>query len=462
MSDLETEARQELEEDERTILSVYRNIRDESLFRVYFMDATYLEITGSLIAWAEGFPPADDEEVEPGEAGWEPADWPSLPWDVRDWVQQEIEALLSAAGEELAKDLLSHSLTDQLHLVAERSDLHEWSLAHVLLEHSRRAVLADPKTAADLIEVALHLVRHFDGYDPARVRELRARLFAHRANALRVLGEFRSAGESFRKADACLLDADHGMPETVWAEILSLHASLLREERRFDEARQALAEARALYEREGARPLVARVILKLAKTLEEEGEIEEALRLLAEAEPMLDPRDPRMRLCMEQNRLDFLTKLGRFSEAGMLLPSVHALAVASRADLNLLRLRWSEARILCGMGESERGATLFDEVRRAFMERGMAYDAALVMLDLAVVHLREGRTDELARLAKDILPIFASREIQREAMMALLLFTEAAKENRLSVELVRELAGHLLRERCSSPRVPHPCALIDS
>jgi hypothetical protein len=79
----------------------------------------------------------------------------------------------------------------------------------------------------------------------------------------------------------------------------------------------------------------------------------------------------------------------------------------------------------------------------------MGYDAALVSLDLALLYAREGETAALKRLALELMPVFTSREIHREATAALLVFQHACEEERASADLVRHLAAFLWREKRS-------------
>jgi len=99
---------------------------------------------------------------------------------------------------------------------------------------------------------------------------------------------------------------------------------------------------------------------------------------------------------------------------------------------------------LQGRGPAE---AAFREVQREFLERRMGYDAALVSLDLARLLAAEGCTDDLKRLAAELMPVFESRDVHREAIVALLIFQRACEEERLTVELVQQLAAYLRRER---------------
>jgi hypothetical protein len=75
----------------------------------------------------------------------------------------------------------------------------------------------------------------------------------------------------------------------------------------------------------------------------------------------------------------------------------------------------------------------------------MSYDAALVSLDLSLVYLGEGKLSELKQLAGDLVLLFESRDVHREALGALYLFQKACEEERLTEQTVSRLAELLRR-----------------
>ena len=66
---------------------------------------------------------------------------------------------------------------------------------------------------------------------------------------------------------------------------------------------------------------------------------------------------------------------------------------------------------------------------------------ALVSLELSAVYARQGRTADVKRLAAEMLPIFQSCEVHREALAALIVFQKAAEMEQLSVGLVEEVTS---------------------
>jgi hypothetical protein len=74
-------------------------------------------------------------------------------------------------------------------------------------------------------------------------------------------------------------------------------------------------------------------------------------------------------------------------------------------------------------------------------------NAAAVSLDLAVLYVAQGRGAEVRRLAAEILPIFRSRELHREAIAALIALRQASRMETRSTRLLAEIRAHLDRAR---------------
>jgi tetratricopeptide (TPR) repeat protein len=193
---------------------------------------------------------------------------------------------------------------------------------------------------------------------------------------------------------------------------------------------------------------IATVLLKKVKLVQAEGEIDVSIVLLREAlGEIAAAKQPRLHAYALQSLLASLTLAGRNEEAMDLLPSVRDLFRASAEPLDWLRLRWTEASIAQGLGRTGEAEAAYREVQGKFLELGKSYDAALVSLDLAILLAEQGRTEELKSIAAEILPVFDSREVHQEAMAALLLFQRACAEEKATVELVRQIAATLRRDR---------------
>jgi hypothetical protein len=89
------------------------------------------------------------------------------------------------------------------------------------------------------------------------------------------------------------------------------------------------------------------------------------------------------------------------------------------------------------------------EMRDAFLDRGMGFDAVLVTLDLAADYLREGRADDVRRMLDESLPRFEERGIQPYTLDAVRFLRDAVHrgEPQLTPELLARMAGLLQRVR---------------
>jgi hypothetical protein len=66
---------------------------------------------------------------------------------------------------------------------------------------------------------------------------------------------------------------------------------------------------------------------------------------------------------------------------------------------------------------------------------------------LALLYLREGRIAAVKRLSEEIYPILEAQDIHRETAAALMLFQEAARQEQLTVKVVREYVKYLREAR---------------
>lgn len=330
-------------------------------------------------------------------------------------------------------------------LIREAREFQNWALCERLCIESRNRAADDAAAAVQLATLAGQ-VAELAARDDLWAFKLRGFAQAFLGNALRVQGALAESEEAFRKSEeflragaACEIDL---LEE---ARVLDLRASLHRSQRRLGEALELLDQALAA-DRQGA--LTGHLLVKKAKTLEEMGELEAAASLLREAETHIDPqRDPHLFLCLRHNFVDYLSKLQRFEDAEALLPEVRALSSRQGNQLDILRLRWVEARVADGLGRTKQAIEILTQVRGEFHSRRMDYDTALVSLELAAIFAREGNTDQVKTLARHMTPIFQGKAISREALAALALFRKAAETEKVTAELATRLLDFLYRAR---------------
>lgn len=345
----------------------------------------------------------------------------------------------------LWRHLARHTPAERLALV--QIDPEFWSpgLCVLVCEKSAEAAADDGRKAEEHSRLALEIARRVPGGAARRARlEGWAELFL--GNALRVRGQLLAADEAFTRSDV-LWDQGTGTFQELLdpSRPLDLKASLRLAQRRLPESLELLERAAFLAPTSRAR---GRILLKKAKALEELGDTEAALGVLREVEPhVLQAGDLRQLLVLTFNRLVLLCDLGRAAEASLGLNEVKLLAHRLPSELERVRFRWLEGRVAAGIGRKEEAMAAYREVGEAFARLDIPYDNALVHLELSRHLLEEGRTAEVRSLTALLEPVFESQGVHREALAALRLFVDAARNDEATVALAASVLDFLRRSR---------------
>jgi len=170
---------------------------------------------------------------------------------------------------------------------------------------------------------------------------------------------------------------------------------------------------------------------------------------LAHLEP---ERDRRVTLAAQHNLILCLNECDRLQEALKLLVKARPLYAKYGDPWSRTGLLWLEGKIATGLDRAQEAEHAFAEARRSYLELEKPLDFALVSLDLAALNLGEGQTDSASRVAAEILPIFRSRQIQREAIAAVMVFQKAVEKDRITFELIHRLSKSLEESR-DNPRL---------
>lgn len=333
--------------------------------------------------------------------------------------------------------------------VEEDRALWSWVLCERACSESLKAAADDVGRALELTELALAIAERVPGNADWRAR-LQGFAAAFEANARRVAGDLSSAEAALARALPLWRRGAEGDPERLLAEweVPAVEASLRREQRRFDASLEASERALSVAPTEE----VASLLVRKALTYETMGDCEDAIATLRQAARSVNVRhEPRLGYCVDFNLAVNLWHLGRASDANELLPQVRKAAERLGNDLDLLRVRWLEARVAAGLGDIEQAVIDLERVRRAFEERRLAFDSALVALDLALLYRKQRRWAEIRELADQVLSTFRSQGIYREALAAVTLLVEAAEEERVSVRLIKNLQDRLRKAQPSGP-----------
>jgi tetratricopeptide (TPR) repeat protein len=353
-----------------------------------------------------------------------------------------------AAAEELWRTLAPRSAGERQAAVEAEPRYATFGLFELMLERAREVIFEAPREAEERLSLALAVARRLDPdrHGPGAVEAALARVWAFLANARRVLGDFRGAEEAFEAAEEHLFRS--WLDPLDEALVLELKALLRRGQRRFAEAFELIDEALALYREINEPHLQGRSLIVKGLTFQYAGDPAAAVECLRRGLFLVDPqKEPRLTVVAHHNLIHCLTDGGRHAEAAALITEARPLWARLGRRLDLVRLAWMEAKVAHGLGRTAEAERLLLEVKGELASAGLAYDVALVSLDLAALYARAGRVAESKRLAAELLPIFRSREVHREALAALIAFQRAAQMEQLSLSFIEEIYRYLEQAR---------------
>jgi tetratricopeptide (TPR) repeat protein len=344
-------------------------------------------------------------------------------------------------AEELFRRLAELAPPIRLAVVRVIDRYQTWALCERVCEASVREASRDLESAAAWARTAREIALRVRG---PQGWQHRVQGFAggFGANVLRVKGELKPAAADFAAAKRLWLSGADPLGLLDPGRMLDLEASLLRAQRRFEEALACLDEAVAV----GRSP--ERALVKKGFTLEVMGEYELAVEALVWAEPLVERvGDPRLSYMLTFNLAVSYTHAGRYAEAAELAQRVCDLATAQGDQIEISRILWLRGRIQAGLGQRREAQALLAQAQQEFDHRSMSYDVALALLEEAVLLLEEGRVAEVRVLARELEKVFQSKGVHREALAALRLFQEAAEREEATIELARRVLSYLFRAR---------------
>ncbi len=279
-----------------------------------------------------------------------------------------------------------------------------WAGVEVLLAVCFEARYRDPRQMLRLARQAKSAAEELDPafYDERRLADLQARALAEFGNALRVNEQFERIREVLERARLLLKDQGTG-DLLIRARIDDIEGSFWKDQRFLRDADDLLASACRKYLRVGERHLAGRALVKKGLNRIIDAQPQEAVAVLRQAVPLLDAeRDPELIETARHNLLFALADAGEYREASELLLRSGLRQKFADDPLNLLRLRWVEAKILAGNGRFAAAEKALSDVRASFRVRRLELVATIAGLDLAKVLFQQGRMEPFHRLLREL------------------------------------------------------------
>jgi tetratricopeptide (TPR) repeat protein len=411
----------------------------------------------------------------------------------------------------LLAELLRRPSSHRLTLVCDEKRFHNPAIAELLTERSRESAARDVVLALQLAELAVALTACLTAEHHGRtvLHGIAARAWAQLGTARRLNADLAGADRALARAAALFAGGDSGDSEADAldrAELLAAQAELRWQQGRPAEAERFVERALSLWrasgssreraqesEPAGAPPATpetpelpptlatpatpatpantavdplpcARLLLRQCDFLQAAGKNEAAIRAVREAVAALDgplPSPPAVLPVIAQalHRLaELLAASGRAEEA---------LAAAARAGLlydqsgdapNRSRLWRLTGALETALGQADRAEAALRTASERLWRAGLGREAALALLDLALLYAEQGRLAELRQVADDLTGVLSAGDLQKRGELLLVMFQRVAgwswKAERLSFlraisrylsELPRDHATALLR-----------------
>ncbi len=364
-----------------------------------------------------------------------------------DPVREEVSIWLRRKAEPVVRKLVAAAEGLQIVRSQELRLLEGVPQVDLWLARSRALRFSDP---AGMVEAARKACAVADRLSPREhgaglVQEVRALAWAELANALR-------AGDDLAGAEAALARAvdllAYGCRDlrTV-ARIAEVTASLACDQRDFPRAHVLIDHAWRLYGDLGNPHLQGRAFVKKSHYAACQGEPLEALRFLYAGMDQVDlKREPELGAVATQNMILYTVDAGAFEAASRLLWLARYEGALPAGGVSEAKLRDTEGRIFAGLGQLKLAERCFRDARKRFLDLGLDYDAAIASLDLGVIWLRQDRPEMIPELARQLLERFRLLKVEREALASVVLFHQACREERLTVEMAEGIVRELRRQ----------------
>lgn len=256
-----------------------------------------------------------------------------------------------------------------------------------------------------------------EDYSLATIHDLQARAWGELANSFAIGESKDQAGAAFGRARALLQKGTQDL--YLLAHLCCLEASFHIDQRRLDQAHELLSGSHFLYTRLGDRHLAGRTLILKGAALFYENRYTESVKVYRKAIPMINvDQDPVLLAVAQQCMVDALLGLGEYRKAGELFLKSGLRQNFSNSPLGLARIRWTEGKLLAGLGKASAATRALFEVRAQFLDGKFPHTSAIVDLDLLPLLLRQGKFREVRGIAKQAYGTLRDLNIDSEAVRA--------------------------------------------
>jgi hypothetical protein len=317
----------------------------------------------------------------------------------------ELDAQPAPRQEILARNSRRYLSPGLARLLAERSFEQRYQDPRLMLRSARLGMSIAERLKATSVEKSTQFA------------DLRAFCASQVCHALRITGDLPAAEQAMTAARAAL---NEGTGDAILRAMMHECLATLRLfQCRHEVAIHVYQEAEEIFRGLGRRHELARVLVSQAVATLSAGDPEGALELLFEAIPKIEgERDPRLTLAACHAVVSSQIDAGQIDDASLKWIELRFLYEQIGDPLVRLRQTWLEGKLMIAQGVIPAGIRLLETARAAYHERGMLYDAALIVLEIAQGYLRLGRRDHVRTLISEVLPVFRDLNVDKNVLTA--------------------------------------------
>ncbi len=328
-----------------------------------------------------------------------------------------------------------------------------WGLAEAICEESRSLASRDREVAVALGHLAVAIAEAAPVgplRDTAR-SELLALAHATLANAFRTSDMVSRAYDAMEVALGFLRRGEEGLLGLIPA-VLSLKGSLEVTKKQYPAALVTLRTALGTCQNHQFL-LRVRLLIQRASVHIYQNQYDLAEDDLHQVATILDPsRQPELWCYAKQYHLFIATEAGQWEKADLLVTEVEGQLREFGTEVHLIKLGWCKARLELNKGHFGEAESQYLKAREDFLHHQLAYNAALVTVELAQLLLEQGRLEEVKHYALETAAEFERQGVEPELIGAIALLERAVLAQRLTVQLLARIQRQLQRYEGASRR----------
>ena len=304
-------------------------------------------------------------------------------------------------------------------------ELRSSAAVEQLIEEIRNRVERTPIHALTLAEVATSIAEALppSAYPAIVLAQLRATAWKERASALRYLSRYDDALAATETAENWL--SGFAAASFDRAVVHLVRAMILHELGRNPEANELLHASRQVFGDHGDAKLLLCAGLVEGAWLYDAHEYPRAEKLFTELHDVATQAQDRETLARIESNLGYCaTHTGDFRKANIHFSNGIALFMDIGAHAEAPRTERGAGRMLVEKGQVNSGLAYLRNARRAFIDRGLAEEAALCGLEIVEVLVRRGDTEEARGLAQQVHDEVAAAGLGHRAVTAVARLNE--------------------------------------